>query len=67
MTKHEWRENVEKEKRDYGSRDDFDYVEIFVFLRFGGVWLVEEDEIEDLDDAVIVLLMGSVGDRAGSG
>ena len=25
MTKHEWIENVEKEKRDYGSRDDFDY------------------------------------------
>ena len=39
-------------------------VVIFVFLRFGGVWLVEEDEIGDLDDAVIVLLMGSVGDRA---
>src|SRR3954466_16100408 len=37
---------------------------IFMFLRFGGVWLVEEDEIGDLDDAVIVLLMGSVGDRA---
>ena len=39
-------------------------VAVFVFLRFGGVWLVEEDEIEDLDDAVVVLLMGSVGDRA---
>ena len=37
---------------------------VLLFLRFGGVWLVEEDEIGDLDDAVIVLLMGSVGDRA---
>jgi uncharacterized SAM-binding protein YcdF (DUF218 family) len=39
-------------------------VAVFMFLRFGGVWLVEEDEVGDLDDAVIVLLMGSVGDRA---
>jgi uncharacterized SAM-binding protein YcdF (DUF218 family) len=37
---------------------------VLLFLRFGGVWLVEEDEIEDINDAVIVLLMGSVGDRA---
>lgn len=37
---------------------------IIMFLRFGGVWLVEEDDIAEIDDAVIVLLMGSVGDRA---
>jgi uncharacterized SAM-binding protein YcdF (DUF218 family) len=39
-------------------------VALFLFLRFGGVWLVEEDDIEEIDEAVIVLLMGSVGDRA---
>lgn len=37
---------------------------VFIFLRFGGVWLVEEDDIEEIDGAVMVLLMGSVGDRA---
>ena len=37
---------------------------LFLFLRFGGVWLVEEDDIGEIDEAVIVLLMGSVGDRA---
>jgi uncharacterized SAM-binding protein YcdF (DUF218 family) len=39
-------------------------VALFLFLRLGGVWLVEEDDIEEIDEAVIVLLMGSVGDRA---
>lgn len=37
---------------------------VLIFLRFGGVWLVEEDDVSDIDEAVIVLLMGSVGDRA---
>ncbi len=35
-----------------------------VFFRFGGELLVAEDNIEDVDHAVIVLLMGSVADRA---
>ncbi|WP_428909509.1 YdcF family protein [Niallia sp. Krafla_26] len=39
-------------------------IAVFMFLRFGGDWLVEEDDIEEIEDAVIVLLMGSVGDRA---
>ncbi|RLL46969.1 YdcF family protein [Oceanobacillus piezotolerans] len=37
---------------------------VVIFLRFGGVWLVAEDNIEEVDNAVIVLLMGSVADRA---
>ena len=37
---------------------------VFMVLRFGGEWLVEEDNIDEIDQAVIVLLMGSVGDRA---
>ena len=36
----------------------------FLILRFAGTWLVEEDHIEEIDNATMVLLMGSVGDRA---
>jgi len=37
---------------------------IFLFFRYGGEVLVAKDQIDHLDDAVIVLLMGSVGDRS---
>lgn len=37
---------------------------VFIFLRYGGKLLVEEDPIENVENAVIVLLMGSTGDRA---
>ncbi|WP_249870523.1 YdcF family protein [Oceanobacillus saliphilus] len=36
---------------------------ILLFLRYGGEWLVAEDNLEEMDHAVIVLLMGSVADR----
>ncbi|WP_087972191.1 YdcF family protein [Oceanobacillus rekensis] len=37
---------------------------ILGFFRYGGELLVVEDDIEDVDHAVIVLLMGSVADRS---
>jgi len=37
---------------------------VIVFFRYGGELLVAEDELENVDHAVIVLLMGSVADRA---
>lgn len=37
---------------------------ILLFFRFGGELLVKEDNIEEIEEAVLVLLMGSVGDRA---
>ncbi|MCF3945011.1 YdcF family protein [Oceanobacillus alkalisoli] len=36
----------------------------FLFFRYGGEVLVVEDDLEEVDEAVSVLLMGSVGDRA---
>jgi len=40
------------------------FIAIVVFLRFGGELLVVEDDLEEVDQAVTVLLMGSIGDRA---
>lgn len=37
---------------------------LFLFFRYGGKILVAKDESEHVEDAVIVLLMGSTGDRA---
>lgn len=42
----------------------FVLVALLLFLRFGGEILVAQDELEDMEPAPIVLLMGSVGDRA---
>lgn len=36
----------------------------FLFLRYGGRILVADDDIDHLENPTIVLLMGSVGDRA---
>lgn len=37
---------------------------LIIFLKNAGVFLVKEDNIEEVSNAVIVLLMGSVADRS---
>lgn len=37
---------------------------VLLFLRFGGEILVVEDDVADVEGAMLVLLMGSVGDRS---
>ncbi len=37
---------------------------VLLFFRYGGELLVTEDDLEDVEQTVLVLLMGSVGDRA---
>lgn len=37
---------------------------LLLFFRYGGELLVTEDDLENVDQSVLVLLMGSVGDRA---
>lgn len=37
---------------------------VFVFLTYGAKFLVNNDDVSNLDNAVIVLLMGSIADRA---
>lgn len=37
---------------------------ILVFLRYGGLMLVQEDSLNNINNSTIVLLMGSVADRS---